>query len=250
MTECASCVSRSELSHGASARSVVTMKKLLPSLIFLSGFIAVGVAGGVVLRGGVTIPLPQLSAPPRTEWTATLDQPYPELTLQDVYGRTIQFSALRGRVVLVEWVGMGCGACQAFSGAGQCGSFGGGYVQPGLQSLDEYSKKYGRFLLSDPRLIVLQVLVADVSGKQPPTAEEGRRWAEHFGLHKRPNTAVLIGDERFGGAVAKRLVPGFHLLDRDLVLRASSENGVGVDLYRELLPRTGKLMAEPVRGEE
>ena len=127
-----------------------------------------------------------------TSWPPKLNQPYPDLNLLDANGRQVQLSDYRGRVLLIEPIGVDCPACQAFAGAhaegvGQLRSC---TPQRNLKSIEEYVQQYAGVSLDDPRLVYVQLLLYDWTQQAPPTLEEAREWAEHFRAGQRPNQLV------------------------------------------------------------
>ena len=69
-------------------------------------------------------------------WPPRVGEPYPDLHLVDQTGRVTALSSFKGRVLLVEMVGMTCPACQGFSGAKRLGTFG-GVADGGLPPIDD-----------------------------------------------------------------------------------------------------------------
>lgn len=60
------------------------------------------------------------------------------------------------------------------------------------------------------------------------------------------NQVVLIGDQRFISPETRKLIPGFHLIDQNGILRAMSSNDPSHDrLHDALLPKLASL----VKGE-
>ena len=74
----------------------------------------------------------------QTTWPPKLGELMPNLKLEDHRGEEVELASLRGKVVLLEYVGMSCPACQSFSGAAKSGSFGGVRPQSGLRSVASY----------------------------------------------------------------------------------------------------------------
>jgi hypothetical protein len=56
---------------------------------------------------------------------------------------------------------------------------------------------------------------------------------------------VLIGDQRFISAETRRLIPGFHLVDQNGILRAMSSNDPRHDsLHGSLLPKLAAVVKD------
>ena len=72
------------------------------------------------------------------DWPPKLGEPYPDLLLIDASGRELRLSSLKGKVLLIEPIGMNCPACQAYAGGGARGGFRGVSPQGDLRSIEEY----------------------------------------------------------------------------------------------------------------
>jgi len=176
-------------------------------------------------------------------WPPQVGSEYPDLKLVDQTGSTTRLSEFRGKVILVELIGIPCGACQAFAGAHQAGVFRGGELQANLESIEAYARRYGDFDLKDDRVVYVQLLLFN-NKIQAPAAEEARAWAKHFGMDRSRNQSVLAGTDRLATQESYKMIPGFHLIDRDFVLRRDSSGHQPVhNLYANLLPAMGKLIA-------
>jgi hypothetical protein len=186
---------------------------------------------------------PAAAQPGAMNWPPAVNQPYPDLVLYDYTGRRVQLSSFKGKIILVEPVGMPCGGCQAYSGAHKKGALGGVAPQADLRSIDEYFPLgTGGITLTDERIVFVQlVLYGPHLGA--PTLAEGKRWAEHFGFDAKPNHIVLLGTPEMQSRASFDMIPGFHLIDRNFVLR-----GVNVghdphsDLNRDVLALVPKLL--------
>ena len=79
------------------------------------------------------------STRPAHEWPPRVGEPYPDLSLLTPGGERIMLSSLRGRVVMVEAIGLDCPACNAFAGANSpgVGGFRGAPTQEGVPSIRE-----------------------------------------------------------------------------------------------------------------
>jgi hypothetical protein len=179
-------------------------------------------------------------------WPPRLGEPYPDLTLIDQTGQPVRLSSFKGSVILIEPIGMTCPACQAFSGAHRRGALGGITPQPGLPSIAELLPRFaGGLSLSDDRIVFVQILFYSLS-MEAPSPDDARRWAEHFGLDRSKNHVVLAGTKELMGDASFKMIPGFHLIDRDFVFRADSAgHNPPHDLVRVLLPMVRQLVAVP-----
>ena len=64
-------------------------------------------------------------------------------------------------------------------------------------------------------------------------------------MDRNKNEVVLIGDQRFISAESRKLIPGFHLIDQNGILRAMSSNDPRHDrLHESLLPKLASLVQE------
>lgn len=178
------------------------------------------------------------SAPP-----PELNRPYPNLALIDEHGTTVPLSVFRGKVTLIHAVSMGCSLCQALSGSDRFGPFGMTMPAAGVSSLESYLKSYAPLALKSDQLQVVQIVFFDRDGN-PPTADELREWSDHFHLRER-GIVVLGAPMSISQTIGRSLVPGFQLLDRDLVLRSDSTGIVPRnDFSRQLLPQLTNMLRE------
>ncbi|MEM7137031.1 MAG: hypothetical protein AAF500_10655 [Myxococcota bacterium] len=181
---------------------------------------------------------------PLEGWPPVVGRPYPEIALLDQSGRVTSLSELRGKVVLVELVGMTCKACHAFAGGNEpsTGRFRSITPQKGLGSIDHYAQRFGKLSLDHPDVVFVQLVLYGMDGQTPPSLEDIQAWSRHFGMDRYRNEIVLLGDERFISPQTRRLIPGFHLIDRQGILRAMNSNDPRSDnLYTSLLPSMGQL---------
>ena len=190
-------------------------------------------------------PAPASPDGPPGPWPPVKGQPYPPLVLKDHRGEEFDLASLRGKVVVIEPVGISCPACQAYSGGGSKGGFRGVTPQKGLPSYEELLREHAKLRPTARGLVFVQLLLYDMSASKAPTVDDARAWAEHFGLADAPNTHVLVGDARYVNQASYDLIPGFQVLDRAGVLRA---DGTGHrpkdDPYRAVLGLIPALLAE------
>ncbi len=182
-------------------------------------------------------------------WPPQIGKPYPELELKDGAGKLVKLADFRGKVIIVEPVGMTCPACNAFSGGKEKGGFKNNPVQPDLDAIEKFFPQYTGVSLHDPRIVFVQVLLYNLQ-MQGTTQDDAALWAEHFGLDKSPNTYVLAGGPELVGPASYALIPGFQLIDRDFVLRSDATgDNPKESIWTDLLPKVPQLLKE-VRIEE
>ena len=148
-------------------------------------------------------------------------------------------------MILLEVVGLTCKACHAFAGGNEPGKnrFRGIEPQPGLDSIERYASGYAKLSLDHPDIVFVQLVLYGMDGRSPPSEHDVRAWASHFEMDRRNNQVVLIGDQRFISAASRKLIPGFHLIDQNGILRAMSSNDPKHDrLHSSLLPTLASLV--------
>jgi hypothetical protein len=182
-------------------------------------------------------------------WPPQVDEPYPDLQLLDYRGKRVRLSDFKGKVILVEPVGMSCPACNAFSGANDKGEYQGVRPQRALPSIEQLLPKFASGLTIDHAdLVVVQLLLFDLRLKAP-SVDDARLWAEHFGFDKKSNVYVLTGTKAFLAPEVYRatynLIPRFQLVDKNFILRYDSTGHHPRDnLFDTLLPMVPKLLTE------
>ncbi len=178
-------------------------------------------------------------------WPPVVGQPYPDLELKDHRGNLVKLSDFKGKVILIEPIGMTCPACNAFAGADKKGAFKGMGVQGGLGAIEDHLPQYaGGIKLDDPRIVYVPLLLYNLS-MQGPTEQDAKDWAEHFGIDKRPNTYVLAGTDKLVNQASYDLIPGFQLVDRDFILVSDSAgHHPQHSMWSHLMPMIPKLLEE------
>lgn len=216
---------------------------------YINGQVEQKAPGGLCANGQCLAQTPptQQALPSTVKWPPKLGEPYPELELTNQTGQPVKLASFKGRVILIEPVGMTCPACQEFSGAHRYGSFEGVVPQPGLPSIEELFPRYTNGLsLSDERIVFVQLLLYSMS-MGTPTSDDARRWAEHFKLAQLKNYFVLVGTKDLLGPASYNMIPGFQLIDRNFVMRADSTgHQPRHNLFTELLPMVPRLLGEKV----
>ncbi len=178
-------------------------------------------------------------------WPPQLGRPFPDIALVDQTGRVVKMSSFKGKVILVEYIGMTCPACQAFTGAHDLGSFEKVNPQRGLESIEKLFPRYtGGLSLGDDRIVFVQILLYSMS-MNAPTASDARKWARHFQLSRSNRQVVLAGKPELLGQDSYDLIPGFQLVDKNFVIRSDSTgHHPRHNLYTELLPMVSVILKE------
>lgn len=176
-------------------------------------------------------------------WPPKLGETYPDLELVDQTGKRVSLSQFKGKVILVEPIGMSCPACQAFADAKTHGPFEGIRPQQGLPSIEEsMRKRAGLEIKSDKRIVFVQLLLYNMK-MQAPSPKEGKAWADHFEMDRSRNNIVLVGDPGMIGKASYNMIPGFQLIDESFILRADSTGHHPKDnLWDKLIPLAKELV--------
>jgi len=225
--------------------NVVTALILAVVLISSTGFLG-SRYGDEALRGfyrARDTMLTMAGKPPT--WPPEKHRVYPDLELLGLQGQTTRLSDLQGQVIFLETVSLSCRASVSFAGGHACGPFQGVAPQPDLESLGVYVERFGGVRLDDPRLVHVQLLLFNRQ-MQSPTLKEVQQWARHFRGQRPANSVVLFcGTPELVSHATREIVPGFHLIDRQFVLRADSTGQRPEDdLFRELLPKLAGLLEQ------
>jgi hypothetical protein len=183
-------------------------------------------------------------------WPPRVGEAYPNLKLLNTSGERVEPSSFRGRVILVEPIGMDCPACNAFAGGSRSGGFQGVRPQAGLPAVDEILRDYaGGVSLADDRFVSVRLLLYAPGRQRAPRLELARRWEAHIGLASSEQHVLLVGEDYLIGPASHAMTPGFQLIDRDFVLRFdASGHRPHHDLWRDLMPAISGLLAEAEAG--
>lgn len=163
---------------------------------------------------------PVASPPPKmTAWPPLLDNVFPTLTVTDQDGQTFPLSGLRGNLIIVQNVGLGDAASQAYAGAAEKGGFMGVPVDPRgpkdfRQSLREQGVDW-----PGTDVVYVQILLYGKTKRDLPTAEDARKWAAHFDMRKERGEFVVVNSYDLRNQATFARVPGFQLVDRNFVTR-------------------------------
>jgi hypothetical protein len=169
---------------------------------------------------------------------------FPDIDLYDHQGNAFSISSLQGKPTLVEILSMTCAGCQGFSGGSKYGGFGGFPSQSGLDSIEKYFKDYSRgHKLFSNDIHFVQIIVYNTE-LLPPSASDLAAWRAHFKL-EHPNTFIVGGGELLANKASFRMIPGFLLLDRDLIVKFDATgHSPRHNLYTELLPAVSALIKQ------
>jgi hypothetical protein len=174
-------------------------------------------------------------------WPPVLNAPYPDVEMQTSTGKKVKMSSFKGKVILVEPIGMSCPACQAFVGGERKGGLNGVVPQGGLPSMDSMLMQQG-ISPQDPRLMRVHMLLYGPT-LGAPTLQEAQAWAAHFDFGKRANEVVMFADSSFQNGGSFNMIPGFQLIDKEFILRSdSSGHSPRNNLYTELMPMLKRIL--------
>lgn len=224
-----------------------TEKPVLKTIKLLFPLIVIPVIW-VLIRGGFfegAVPTLQTMPDP---WPPALYQPFPDLELIDQDGTEFKLSYLKGKVIVVEPIGMNCPACQAFSGGHKYGPYQNNAVANGLSDFEKLFETYSKGAVRLPHrdIVFVQLLLYDMQ-MNAPTKEDAANWARHFRISKANNhfVAVLPYDAR--GGASFEMIPGFYLIDRNFILQSDSTgHHPKHNLYKYLIPMVPKLVKQQV----
>jgi len=178
-----------------------------------------------------------------SKFNPVVGQVYPDLEYIDQNGNPLRISDFKGQVVIVELVGMPCKACHAWSGAHYKGKFHGIAPQPGLDSFKNYFTNYTRLRWGNPGITFVQILFYDLDMGHP-TPEDAKNCADHFGFKAAYREYVVVPKDDLRNNRLYQQIPGFQLLDKNLILRSDATDPNGARLYSELLPSIPALLRE------
>lgn len=162
---------------------------------------------------------PAPAAPP--DWPPRVDASYPDLKLLNHKGETVVLSSLKGKVILLEPVGMNCPACNAFAGGNrpEIGHFSGVTPQEGILSTPEMLEQTAGVDFAHADLVHVQLLLYNMQMKGV-TVDDAARWAAHFQAEKHANWIVLAGGDALVNKDSYDMIPGYQVIDRDFILRS------------------------------
>lgn len=179
---------------------------------------------------------------PKT-WPPKLGESFPDLTLIDQNGAKFRLSALKGKVLLIQFVNMKNPVSQAFSGANELGAYMGAETSSNVQVfwklLPDYAKGV-KFPNNNVRIV--QILLYSMS-LGPPKAEDVQKWAEHFRLYPKDGHIVAASPYDLRGPETAQLTPGFMLVDQNFIVRGDATGTPPhQNLYQTVLPMLASLV--------
>jgi hypothetical protein len=217
-------------------------------LVLFAGGYFYGIRSDTAPAGGdasASVPAPARTAAATLDfpWPPRVGEPFPDLHLVTHTGQKMRLSELKGKVILIEPVGMTCPACNAFAGANRLGGYQGITPQKGLPSIEELLPRYAEGVeLGDENIALVHVILYDLK-MQAPKPDDAKKWYRHFGMSDYDNIYVMAADQRFIGQASYDMIPGFFLVDQDFVLRSDSTgHHPRHSLWQHLLPMVGKLL--------
>ena len=181
------------------------------------------------------------------EWPPQVGKLYPDLALSTPGGASRKISDFKGKVIIIEMIGMSCPACQTWAGARSRGAFEGVSPQPDLQPFDQTFQKYtGGLTLDDPRIVYIQMLLFNMQMKTP-TPDDVRRWSSHFHRNLSRPPILIAGVPEFLAPryyqATYNLIPGFHIIDTRGILRYDAAGDhPRHNLWTEALPAVPGLL--------
>lgn len=179
----------------------------------------------------------------QSHWVPTIGQPFPDLQLIDQNGKAVQLSKYKGKVLLIEPIGMSCSGCQALSGGHKYGPYKGVRPQPSAKSIEEYVQAFGKGIqLTDDRLVFMQIIFFNTSMKAPQPSDI-KGWIGHFDMNRSPNFIVLGGTQKLANPSIRKTIPGFFLVDKNFILRHDAAgHKPKSNLFTELIPQIKALI--------
>ncbi|MCB1784549.1 MAG: hypothetical protein KDI13_11220 [Alphaproteobacteria bacterium] len=179
-------------------------------------------------------------------WPPEMNSGYPDFDLIDQEGTKFSLSALKGRVVLVEYVDMASPISQAAAGAKEKGVFGAENqsFDPYILTPEVFVPKLtdGKVTLPTAKFLIVSILIKNAAG-MPATQEDAKNWAAHFGLTKDAFHIVAVPEKDMRGKGTDGLLTGFQLVDKNFLLRVDSAGPMPKhNLDLTLVPMIPKLM--------
>lgn len=176
-------------------------------------------------------------------WPPVVNKEFTNIKMIDANGKDVELKSLKGKVLLIEPIGMTCAGCQAFSGGHKFGAFGSVSPQTGLKSIEEYLPEWGNGVsLTDPRLQFVQIIFYNQALK-PPTAQDVAAWKKHFKMDRSSNMFVFGAKAEYVDGYARGIIPGFFLVDKQFkLLSEATGSNPKTNLYTEFMPRVKKAL--------
>ncbi len=80
-----------------------------------------------------------------------------------------------------------------------------------------------------------------------PTAQDAKKWAEHFKIYKKHNHYVAVSPYDLRSNASFNMIPGFQLIGKDFILRSDATgHNPKHHLYKTLIPHTVNLIKQKI----
>ncbi len=178
-------------------------------------------------------------------WPPEMNKEYPDFDLIDQNGRRFNLHALKGKILVVEYIDISSAVSQAQSGADTHGQFGSYDL-----NLDTFNMPFSDVLKknalgslefpNNDKAVNLKIIVYGESGQA--TVDDAQNWAEHFKLSADDGYIVAVAEKDIRDDATKDMIGGYQLVDKSLRLRVNSSGLTpihGVDMT--LIPLFEKL---------
>lgn len=174
-------------------------------------------------------------------WPPKVGDPFPDIAFLDYRGQEVRLTDFRGKVLLVEPVGMSCKACNSLADRFSRGAYLGAQKQNGMPNMEELLRRFGKGLtLSHPDILHVQLILYDLTNEQPD-GEDAKLWSEHFRFDRDPNVIVLVPKEDPRNRKTFEAIPGVWLIDRVLVVIADATGrNPGATIWDDVMPRVAQ----------
>ncbi|MEZ6187325.1 MAG: DUF4034 domain-containing protein [Planctomycetota bacterium] len=180
--------------------------------------------------------------PPVPGWPPAKGARYHDLLLRDLEGNEVHLESLAGTPILLQLVCAQLDVCVAYTAGSDAEPFRGTAPYPGVRASDERMAEHS-LSRDSPHLLRVHVLFFD-DHLAPGSLEVARAWDAHFGLSERANTHVFVADPRYANGDTYRLIPGYHLIDRDFTFVSNGVLNGGDPLGEHTLSMALRLAEE------
>ncbi|RMG41610.1 MAG: hypothetical protein D6719_08165 [Candidatus Dadabacteria bacterium] len=179
-------------------------------------------------------------------WPPHLNSVYPRLVLPTLAGKRFPLERLKGRPFIVEYADARSPVSQGLAGVNMFRPIFGVSPNISIQPIASYFKRYtGGITISSPDFIYVHILLTGPDGKAP-TRDVLRHWVSHFRLKRGPNHIILGGHPDLLTYNVRKIAPGFQVIDRNFVVRASATGIPGDQVIKgTILPELSHIIKNP-----